>query len=386
MRSLRICQVSAAYYPYPSGVTEYVHHLALALHNRGHQVTVLTTRYSKSFVGQSNGSGAFEVVRLGRAWLLPMNKSFATVPLGWRLSAQVKEFLKTGRFDIVHLHGIFPPDISFWALSHSRAVNLVTFHTVGFGTSKVAASLCRALFSRQNNKLAGKIAVTRDALDFIQPYFPGRFRIIREGVDTNRFRPDVQSIPDLGPDGRTILFVGRLDRRKGLEVLIRALPFVRQHLASARLVVVGKGPLDNDCRRLVRELGLDDAVVFVGYVPGEQLPRYYTSADVYCAPTLGGEAFGIVLLEAMASGIPVVATHITGYREVVTDGETGMLVRPNDPADLAACLIRVLSNPDLRIRLVRRARDWAEYHDWNRVAADIEAYYLELLEAQSTRR
>jgi phosphatidylinositol alpha-mannosyltransferase len=381
---LRICHATAAYYPYPSGVSEYVHNLAQAQLARGHHVHILTTGYGerrttnderRTLDARRSTLGDLPVTRFGRAYLIPMNKSFATVPFGWHLSGDVKRFLAAHPFDILHLHGTYPPDIAFWALRHSRTTNVVTFHTVGFATSRIAAWLCRRAFAPYNRKLDGRIVESKSALRFSEPYFPGDYRIIRGAIDSRRFNPALAPVPGLPPAGSRILFVGRLDARKGLSVLIRALPLIRRRLPGVQLIVVGKGPLDAEVRSLCAKLQVADCVVFQGFVANEMLPRYYVSADVYCAPTLGGEAFGFVLIEAMASGIPVVASRITGYDEVIQDGETGILCPPNDPGALAESLIRVLTDAALRRRLKTSGRARAELHDWSLVAAEIEEYY-----------
>lgn len=371
---LRVCQVSAAYYPYPSGLSEHVHHLSTALRELGHEVEILTTSFRK------NEEPVPGVTRLGRAVLVPLNRSFATVPLAWRMSGRVKRFLLEGRFDIVHLHGIFPPDISFWALRHSRSATLVTFHTVGFGSSPFAATVCRFLLGRYNRQLAARIVESRAALEFTRRLFPGDYRIIPPGVDTARFSPEVAPLNELRDAGAVILFVGRLDRRKGLPVLLQAMVAVRARLTSVRLVVAGTGPLERECRALVSRLGLEQAVLMSGFVSREMLPRYYASADVCCSPALGGEAFGLVLLEAMASGVPVVASDITGYNEVILHGETGLLCPAGDPAALAEALIDLLSDRERRLRFGRACRARAEQFSWRNVAGAIEGLYCELRE------
>jgi phosphatidylinositol alpha-mannosyltransferase len=292
------------------------------------------------------------------------------------MSGQVRRYMAEYEFDVVHLNGIFPPDISFWALKHSRAVNVLTFHTVAFATSPLAARLCRVLFGRYNRLVHGRIAVSNGALEFIRPYFPGGYRVIREGVDLRRFRPG----PDRPEPARRILFLGRLEPRKGLVVLLRALPQVLRAIPDAQLEIAGTGPLETEARALVRRLGIGSSVSFLGYLPGAELPACYARADVYCAPALGGEAFGIVLLEAMAGGAAVVASDITGYNEVVEPGTSGLLVPPGDSPALARAIIRLLTDPDLRIRLRTGGLVRAEHHSWPRVTADIVNYYRELLD------
>jgi phosphatidylinositol alpha-mannosyltransferase len=231
-----------------------------------------------------------------------------------------------------------------------------------------------------NAKLGGRIAESRAALAFQQQFFPGEFRLIPPGVDTERFRPGLPPVPGMRePGGPVVLFVGRLDARKGLPVLLRALARLRSRGSRARLVVVGAGPLLADYRQLAVELGIGDAVRFDGLVATELLPRYYASATVYCSPALGGEAYGIVLIEAMASGAPVVASDIPGYNEVVQDGVNGLLVRPADDAALGDAIGRLLDGPALRERLADAGRHRAETVAWPRVAQQVEQYYFDIL-------
>jgi len=424
LRKLRVCQVTAAYHPYPSGVSEYVSNLSQALRARGHDVHVLTTGYDRLKGLNRSSEPESGVTRIGQARLLPLNRSFATVPLDWHMSGKVRRFLAEHEFDVLHLNGFFPPDISFYALKHSRCVNVLMFHTVGFVTpglhqqiaqiatdgqsaqkgnpsadcadytdsnlresaksvdrrgesSRAAAWLFRKTFARYLRRLHGRIAATEGARRFIAPFFPEEIRVIHEGVNTDRFKPGVA--PEECGAGR-ILFVGRLDARKGLSVLLRALPLVRASLPYVQLLIVGSGPMEPEARQLTARTGLRDAVTFLGTVPGSSLPGYYTSADVFCAPTLGGEAFGLVLLEAMASGTPVVASDITGYNEVVTHGETGLLCPPGNPTALAEALVQALTDRQLRARLQANGLAWARLHAWPNIAAQVESYYFELLD------
>jgi phosphatidylinositol alpha-mannosyltransferase len=377
---LRICLVSAAYRPYPSGVSEHVHHLAVALRDLGEDVHILTTSFGHSMPQslESSTPSSLPVTRYGRAVLVPMNRSYATVPVGLRMSGQVKRFLTEGEFDIVHCHGMFWPEISYWAIRHSRSANLVTFLTAGFRIHTEGAGLFRLLFRGQRAKIHGRIAISRRAQQAAEPYAPGEFRIIPCGIDLNRFRPAV------GPGSRspaapTVLFVGRLDERKGLDVLLRAFPAVSASVPGVKLVVVGRGPLEKRARQTTKDLGISGSVEFLGPAPPDDLPGLYAGSDIYCAPGLGGETLGIVLLEAMASGTPVVASRIPGYDETVRDGVDGILVPPGDPEALASALAGILADELRRKALtvagLARAREYA----WPRVAQQTLDYYRELL-------
>ncbi len=376
---LRICLVSAAYHPYPSGVSEHVHNLALSLHRLGHEVQILTTNYSLPSANHPAASPPFAVTRLGQALLVPMNQSFATLPVGLRLAAQVKRFFQTRQFDIVHCHGMFWPEISYWAIRYSEAVHVVTFLTAGFRIRTTGARVFRLLFRKHLARIHGLVPISRRAWQAFCAYVPGEPRIIPSGVDLERFRPGLPPLPEKDPSRPTVLFLGRLDRRKGLPVLLNAFPKVLSAFPGARLVVVGKGPERTRAEKLCHKLGLSRAVIFAGVVPAEQLGRYYCGCDVYCSPALGGETLGIVLLEAMASGAPVVASRIPGYDETVEDGVSGLLVPPADPDQLASALIQVLSDPELRRRLAASGLARAQQYAWPLIARRTAAYYEELL-------
>jgi phosphatidyl-myo-inositol alpha-mannosyltransferase len=375
---MRICLVSAAYRPFPSGVGEHVHHLGLALQARGHSVQILTLRYPPAKEGrhESEQSASLEVIRMGHVLVLPGNRSHFTLSTGLRLPGQVRRFLAEGRFDVVHCHGIFPPDISYWAAIASAAPVVVTFHTYREGIPKRLPALFRALWPGLGSRVERRIAVSEACRRYSEAWFPGRYDIIPNGVDLTRFQPDAPA-PESMRGGPTILFVGRLDERKGLEVLIRAMPRVGEQVTDVRLVVVGSGPLEERCRKLVAELGITDRVVFAGRVPDAELPGYYANCTVYCSPALGGEAMGIVLIEAMAAGKPVVASAIAGYDEVIRSGVDGCLVPAGDAEALAASLVELLRSEPARTRLSAAALDRVQHYAWPGVAARVESVYLE---------
>ncbi len=374
---LRICLVSAAYYPYPSGVSEHVHHLAVSLQQLGQEVQILTTR----FPGDCDESpGPIPVTRIGRAVLIPMNRSFATLPVGLRMPAQVKNFLRTNRFDIVHCHGLAWPEISYWASLYNETTTLVSFLTAGFKIHTRGAKLVQWLFRRQFRNIDGLVPISKRARRAFEAYVPGDYRIIPCGVDIERFRPDLAPLPETKPTGQTILFLGRLDARKGIRVLLETMPRLLAILPQVRLIVVGTGPEERHARRLVAKLTISDRIDFVGRVSREDLPRYYTGCDVYCSPTLGGETLGIVLLEAMASGTPVVASDIPGYDETVRNRVDGLLVPPGNPAALADALAGLLKNRELMAELTTAGLARAREYAWPVIARRTLDYYRELRE------
>jgi phosphatidylinositol alpha-mannosyltransferase len=230
-------------------------------------------------------------------------------------------------------------------------------------------------------RLHGRIAVSGPARDFVGRHFPGAYRVIPNGIDYHRFATRLTPIDRFEDDRLDVLFVGRLEKRKGLEHLLRAWPRVREAVPNARLIVVGSGRRLEGYRRWVRAHHWHD-VYFIGHVSPDDLVRYYQTSDVFCAPSIGQESFGIVLLEAMAAGRAIVASRIPGYAEVVADGGEGLLVEPKSSTSLAAGLIMLLSDADLRRRMGARGRQKAATYGWSRVADRVLDFYDETIDAQ----
>ncbi len=374
---MRICIVSDSYYPHPGGVTEHIHHTAIELRNLGHDVKILTADF-----GDNQGFEDPDILRVGRSILIPSNKSFATVTVGLNLASNVKRLLTEGEFDVVHTHGPLAPTLPILALLYSRSTNVATFHAAAtrFRAYDFLSPALMPLFK----KIDGPIAVSDAARRSIGRYFPGEYRIIPNGVDTERFNPAVERIGELNDGRPNILFVGRFDPRKGLKYLLMAMPRILESVPDARLVVVGKGVLEAYYRRYL-DPQVEKSVVFAGYVEPALLPRYYRTGHVFCSPATGAESFGIILLEAMASGTPLVASDIDGYRQVVDHMQDGMLVPPTDPESLADAIVRVLKDEPLRGLFVQNGLKKAAMYSWPGVTSMLEQYYLEVLERSSRR-
>ncbi|HID93333.1 MAG TPA: glycosyltransferase family 1 protein [bacterium (Candidatus Stahlbacteria)] len=365
---MKICMVTDPYYPYPGGVAEHVHHLTLELRKLGHRVIVLT--------GSQNKEGEPDVIQMGKLVSFPANLASITFTFHWRLPFLVWHFFRENSFDIVHAHGPLGFNLPYFAVHYAVAPCVGTFHTVYVGYNFYA--LAKMLLKDDFRKLKGVIVVSKAAKNNIAPHFPGYYRIIPNGVDVERFNPKVPPIPEFTSSNPKILFVGRLEPRKGLQHLLAAFPFIKKELPNVELIVVGTGPQAQKYQKIA-EHELGGAVKFVGYVTPKDLPSYYRSCDVYCSPAVGGEAFGIVLLEAMASGTPVVASNIEGYKEVVRDGYNGLLANPLDPRATASAIVKVLKDRALRRKLQENGRSFAESYSWRNVAKQVEQFYLELL-------
>jgi len=352
-----------------------VNHIAYLAHHFiqwGHEVKIIApcrksgTRYFEE-----------EVTPVGRPIPVPSGGSIARVPLSPWLPAQVGEILKRQRFEILHLHEPFTPMLCLSALAKSETTNAGTFHA--YHSHPWPYRIGRPIFRRLLNKLHGKIAVSQPALEYVSRYLPADYRIIPNGIDTHHFTPDGPRREEFANEKINLLFVGRLEARKGLHHLLDACAKVKQEFPGFRLIVVGPGMvLRRRYQAMVKLLDIEDNVIFVGYVPSSELPSYYRTADIFCAPATGGESFGIVLLEAMACAKPVIATSITGYASVVTDGKDGLLVPPKDDEALAQAILKLIDDKSLRQRLGEHGRVKAEKYSWENVAREVLDYYRTL--------
>jgi phosphatidylinositol alpha-mannosyltransferase len=374
---VKLALVSPYDFAYPGGVTEHVANLAEQFRASDHEVHIIAP--SSDDESEPTATGDAMVHRIGRVVSIPANGSVARITLSLRAYLQVKRLLAAENFDLIHLHEPMMPALPLTVLRHSNTTNVGTFHA--FRNSPLAYFYGKPIVRPFFRKLHGHITVSSAARDFVGEYFPGDYRIIPNGIDFDRFNRRYPPLEQFADGRPTVLFVGRLEKRKGLRFLLRAWPAVRERNPEARLVVVGRGrPLEGYRRFAARQGWSPRDVVFAGYVPSEDMPRYYQAADIFCAPNTGQESFGIVLLEAMAAGAPIVASDIPGYRDVVAHGQQGFLVKPQDPASIADTIGRLLADPDLRERMRLAGPVKARLYDWPRVAAQVLEYYDDVLE------
>jgi len=377
---MKIALVSPYDYPYPGGVTEHIAHLDAHFREWGHEVHIIAPCSKDEDELEDN------IIKVsGVVFPIPASGSVARISLSPSLYQRVKRILRQERFDIVHLHEPLMPALPLVVLRHSHTVNVGTFHA--YRESHVGYEYGKLLIKGFVDKLDGRIAVSEAARDLVAHYFPGEYVLIPNGIEVGRFgSPRIEPFPKYGDGKFNILFVGRLEKRKGFKYLLRAFSYVKAELPNSRLIVVGAYDVKDKSsyERYVRRHRLED-VIFVGYASAEDLPRYYRTCDLFCAPSTGFESFGIVLLEAMAAGKPIVASDIAGYRNVLEDGAEGLLVEPKDEKALAEAIIRLLKDPELRQRMGERGRAKAPRYSWDKIAQRVLDYYQELLERKKLR-
>jgi phosphatidyl-myo-inositol alpha-mannosyltransferase len=364
---MRIGLVSPYDYSHPGGVNAHIRPLAKQLREMGHEVKLLAPSSHKV-----TSDPYFH--RVGGAYPVPVNNSVARINLNPLHARRVSDILEQERFDVLHLHEPLAPMLPLTVLRQSRAANVGTFHA--FAESSIPYASSRDILRAYIDRLHAAVAVSEAASAFIRRFFPEVHpAVIPNGVDVSRFRPDQPPLRHL-LDGRVnFLFVGRLEERKGLRDLLEGYRYASARVPRARLIIVGGGPERREVEQIVRSRGLPN-VVLAGRVPDEVLPRYHASADVLCAPATGGESFGIVLVEAMAAGLPVICTDIAGYRTVVEPGVDSLTVPPHDPLRLGQAMAELAGDSERRRRMgeggMRKAR---ERYAWPVVAARVLEVY-----------
>ncbi|MDI6850598.1 MAG: glycosyltransferase family 4 protein [bacterium] len=373
---MRVLMATDHYYPYPGGITEHTYHLSKELIRLGVQVEILTSNFPHQFVEEPPDSKNIKVHRVGKSYYIRANKSQTCFSFSKKITTEIRNIVENGNYDIVHSQNSVVPTIPFLSLLYSKSINFATFHSYhGFS---LGYELFKPLLLPVYNKLDGKIFVSRPALQTIERHFPiGEHKIIPNGIDVEKFNPigDFYNFPFQRKEHEIyILFVGRLELRKGTKYLIRAFNIIGKKYPETRLIIGGDGPLRNSLEKMV-DPDLADRVNFLGFISSNRLPALYRSCDIFVSPAIGGESFGIVLLEAMASGKPVIASNNEGYMELVSDGIDGFLFERKNVAQLVDKLELLIKNPDLRRKLGEKARLKALNYSWPKIAKEVLEYY-----------
>jgi phosphatidylinositol alpha-mannosyltransferase len=362
---MKIGLVTPYIYPLPGGVNAHVKYLYENLIERGHDVRIISSVHGP----QKHSEG--DVIRIGYGFSVPANGSVGTLTFSPRYASQVRDMLDEERFDVLHFHEPFVPFLSLVLLRESQSINIATFHAYA-GWSPAYEFGKRALH-RFARRLHGRIAVSAAARHFIDRYFPGDYKVIPNGVDLGRLasaRPFARY-----RDGTlNILFVGRFENRKGAIYLLKAYRLLRKRGYNCRLLMAGVGPQEREIRRYIATRRLT-GVELLGRISDEDKARYFATADVFVSPATGRESFGIVLLEAMAAGTPIVCSDIHGYKGVVRRNEQALLVPPRDVKALTEALATVLGSAELRQQMGAAGRERAPQFSWENIAAKVEDYY-----------
>ncbi len=351
MRIALVCPYSLTF---PGGVQNQVLGLARELRKRGHTTYVL---------GPCDGPPPdTNVIPLGNSVPTAGNGSIA--PLAPDLSAAFRTIrvFRDEHFDVMHLHEPMCPGPTLTALLFANTPSVGTFHRKGpLKNHKYVAPLLKGWAK----KLEVMVAVSEESRRSAVEMYEGEYLTLFNGIEIERY----SEAPLQRGNRPTILFLGRHEHRKGLGVMIEAF---KQLPDDVQLWVAGVGPETDE---LMKKTQGDERIQWLGRIPDAEAASRMRSADVYCAPSLGGESFGIVLLEAMASGTPIVASDLAGYRSVASNEKNALLTPPGDAKAVAEAIARLLSNKSLAQTLADNGRARAEEFSMTKLAAHYEELY-----------
>lgn len=364
---MKVALVTPYSWTVPGGVNRHIAALARELQRRGHEARVLAP---------ADGPVEPGVIPLGRTIGVPYNGSVARLAFGPRVAGRVRVALRRASPDVVHVHEPFAPSASLLALMAARVPTVATFHVAGDSRLYRAARLPLGPLWR---KLDARIAVSQAARDTAERTFGPGARIIPNGVESAR----LAAVPPADPGSRTVLYFGRLERRKGPQVLLEAAGDLLDMVPDATIVIAGEGPLEAELQAAVPERHRR-SISFTGRFDEADHLALLSSAAVVCLPALGGESFGLTVVEAMAAGRALVASDIAGYAAVA--GSAAVLVPPGDAGLLAEAIAGLLKDPARARSLGEQARTAASAYDWPIVAGRIEEVYDEVLLRRSRRR
>jgi len=375
---MKIGLVSPYDYSYPGGVTAHIGNLSRELTKLGHVVKIIAPCSIEGSIPLPDS-----LIPIGTSVPMPTGGSIARISISFWLMRKVQSVLKQEAFDILHIHEPLVPFLPLACLHLASCPIIGTFHAYGNNSQKYFAY--SGILNSSFNKLSRRIAVSHPAKTHIDRNFPSDYDIVPNGIDYTRFRSPRRTPEVFKADKTNILFVGRLEKRKGLQYLVSAFSKLKWHQNDVRLIIVGPGTLDKESYHLIAEKNLQD-VELIGEVSHTDLPDYYHAADIFCSPATGQESFGIVLLEAMASGKPIVASNIPGYASVITNGKEGILVSPKNTDALATALHTPVRTPYLRSIMGAHGMNTAQAYDWATITTKINSIYYETIATHASQK
>ena len=361
---MRIGLVCPYTWEVPGGVREHVSGLAEALMDLGHEVSVIAPADDDAILPSY-------VVPAGRAVPVPYNGSVARLAFGFLSASRVRRWLKDGDFDVLHVHEPAAPSLSLLACWVADGPIVATMHAAMPRSRALHAA--QPILASALEKISGRIAVAEPARNTLVAHLGGDAVLIPNGVNVSRYEK-AEPLPGFPGTGGTLGFLGRLDEpRKGLDVLLAAFALMAPQRPDLRLLIAGRGDPDEVLEQV--PAAYRDRVVLLGQVSDADRVRMLHSVDVFCAPNTGGESFGYVLVEAMASGAPIVASDIDAFQQVLRGGEAGELFPVGSSAGLAEAAGRLLDDPARRATLAAAASAAVREFDWSVIARDVLRVY-----------
>lgn len=366
----------------PGGIQEYVLGLGRFLREHGHEVSIICGKSlnSAGFREELQLSGV-KLIELGVNLPFRSNFNVSSLPLPFLVDKdKLQKILEQDQFDILHFQAPFAPTLSGQILKLSRSVNVATFHVFLEETDPLRLVGKTFYFFQKElfEKIDGWIAISRTAREMALEFFQAHYQLIPLGINLTQFNTKILPWPRFKDGKINLLFVGRLEKRKGVRFLLKAYQILMEKYRELRLIIVGAGSEESLAREFIEDEGFKN-VVLAGRVSPADLPRYYASADVFISTAIGGESFGLVLLEAMATGLPIVAFNNRGYQEILNKINRGFLVKNKSATALATAVGVLIENPALREELGQLNLSFVQKFSWEKVGRRILSFYEDLL-------
>lgn len=376
---MKIAMISSHFYPYVGGIENHVANLATQLSKMGHDIEIFTSNDPKG-PSEEEFSRNILIHRLFQVSNTLNNPILPFLPL---------KILSRSDFDIIHAHDhyFFGSNVAVIFRCFHRIPFVITIHTTSIqfgGIGDLIKPFYEKTLGKKVLQKSDKTIVLTNSLKKVFSFLLENRKIvvIPNGVDAVKFNPKIKGttfrekyrLPD---SDFNLLFVGRLVKRKGIQYLLKALPYVLKEIPSVKLTIVGSGPVRADLEELARREKLTNNVVFTGPISDAILPEAYGACDIFVLPSISGDAFPITLLEAMATGKPVIATPVGGIPEILENGRLGNLTEPKDPISLAKNIVELLNNKELRRKWGDKCREVVvKNYDWTAISQKTYLLYM----------
>ncbi len=364
MRKLRIGIVCPYGWDTPGGVQIHIKELAEWLITKGHEVSVLAP------ITDEDGDIEPWIVSAGRPISIPYNGAIAKVIFGPLASSRVKQWIAGGDFDLLHLHEPAIPSLSLLAGWAGDGPMVATFHAAT--NSQKIANAIGTMLDPLIERITAKIAVSEIARETLKDRFSTEAVVIPNGIDSNKFEGIGTRAEWALPN--TLGFIGRFDEpRKGLSVLLDAIPEIVTQVPNLRVLVAGPGEVQDFQKQVPPELR--DRITFLGRISELEKAQFFKSISLYIAPNTGGESFGIILAEAMASRTPIIASDLPAFESLLDKGRSGQLFATGNSSALASAVVKLLGDETVRKNITDAGYEKSKFYDWNSVGEQVLSVY-----------
>jgi phosphatidylinositol alpha-mannosyltransferase len=381
---MKIAQVCPYNIYRAGGVQSHIYGLAKELDKRGHHVSIISPKVDSK---KDNQNDVFPHYHFGSCTEVSINKTQLEISIaGAKEIEKIKDFFNKESFDIVHFHEPWVPLLSIQLLEHTGGVNIGTFHSASPDTlfTKSLETFLKPIAKVIVNSLDEVITVSRVPAKYIKQIYKKEISIIPNGLDTKQFEMNLRPIKKYQDDKITIFFIGRMDKRKGVIYLVKAFRKLKKRFSNVRLVIGGKGDEFKKVQRYIKAHEIED-IDLVGFVEEKDKARYFASCDIFCSPALYGESFGIVLVEAMVSGKPIIAGMNPGYKSVLEGRGELCMVNPKKTERFAEILEILCRDKELRDFLGSWGKDQIKKYSWDTVCDQVLLVYERSLEKKPDR-